>query len=256
MTGLLALEGVRVALGSREVLKGIDLEVAPGQIVALLGPNGSGKSTLLAAAAGIGRRDAGRVLLEGENLDFLARREAAKRIAVVPQQTGFMTPFTVMETVLMGRFPSAGRFSRLTAEDRRVATLSLEAVDLSTFGERLVTDLSGGEAQRVAIARALAQDTKVLLLDEPVSALDPRHAIAVFRLLDGLRREGKGILVALHDINYALRFADRVLFLKDGLLLEPPSPGAVDDAILAEVFETPWSIEELPGGFRAAFPLV
>ena len=256
MTGLLALEGVRVALGSREVLKGIDLEVAPGQIVALLGPNGSGKSTLLAAAAGIGRRDAGRVLVEGENLDSLARREAARRIAVVPQQTGFMTPFTVMETVLMGRFPSAGRFSRLTAEDRRVATLYLEAVDLSTFGERLVADLSGGEAQRVAIARALAQDTKVLLLDEPVSALDPRHAIAIFRLLDGLRKEGRGILVALHDINYALRFADRVLFLKDGLLLEPPSPGAVDDVILAEALEPSWSIEELSGGFRAAFPLV
>jgi iron complex transport system ATP-binding protein len=256
MTNLLALEGVRVALGSREVLKGIDLEVAPGQIVALLGPNGSGKSTLLAAAAGIGRRDAGRVLVQGEDLNSLTRKEAAGRIAVVPQQTGFMTPFTVMETVLMGRFPSTGRFSRLTAEDRRVAAQSLEAVDLSSFGERLVTDLSGGEAQRVAIARALAQDTKVLLLDEPVSALDPRHAIAVFRLLGGLRKEGRGILVALHDINYALRFADRVLFLKDGFLLEPPSPRAVDDVILAEVFETPWSLEELSGGFRAAFPVV
>ncbi len=256
MSGLLSLEGVRVTLGSREVLKKIDLEVAAGQVVALLGPNGSGKSTLLAAAAGIGRKDAGRVLVEGDDLDALTRREAARRIAVVPQQTGFMTPFTVMETVLMGRFPSAGRFSRLTAGDRRAAEASLEAVDLSSFGERLVTDLSGGEAQRVAIARALAQQTKVLLLDEPVSALDPRHAIAVFRLLDGLRGEGKGILVALHDINYALRFADRVLFLKDGLLLEPPSPRAVDDVLLAEVFQTPWSLEELSGGFRAAFPLV
>ena len=131
MRPLLSLEGVRVTLGSREVLKKIDLEVAAGQVVALLGPNGSGKSTLLAAAAGIGRKDAGTVLVEGDDLDALTRREAARRIAVVPQQTGFMTPFTVMETVLMGRFPSAGRFSRLTAGDRRAAEASLEAVDLS-----------------------------------------------------------------------------------------------------------------------------
>jgi iron complex transport system ATP-binding protein len=253
---LLSLKGVRVTLGSREVLKGIDLQVMPGEVVALLGPNGSGKSTLLAAAAGVGRRDTGRVLVKGDDLDSLSRREVARRIAVVPQQTGFMMPFSVMETVLMGRFPLAGRFARLSAGDRLVAAEALEAVDLGSFGERLVTDLSGGEAQRVAIARALAQQTDILFLDGPVSALDPRHAIAVFRLLEVLRKEGKGILVSLHDINYALRFADRIVFLKDGLLVEPPSPRKVDEVLLAEIFDTPWILEELSGGFRAAFPLV
>ncbi len=255
MMSLLSLRGIRVTLGSREVLKGIDLDIPSGQIAALLGPNGSGKSTLLAAAAGVGRRNAGKVCVNGIDIDTLSRREVAARVAVVPQQTGFLMPFTVIETVLMGRFPAAGRFARLSAEDHRVAEASLEAVDLKTFEDRLVTDLSGGEAQRVAIARALAQETPVLLLDEPVSALDPRHAVAVFRLLESLRKEGRGILVALHDINYALRFADRVLFLKDGLLVEPPSPRAVDGDVLAEVFDTPWILEDLAGGGRAAFPM-
>ncbi len=255
MMSLLSLQDIRVTLGSREVLRGIDLDIPPGQIAALLGPNGSGKSTLLAAAAGVGRRSSGKVFVDGKDIDTLSRREAAGKVAVVPQQTGFLMPFTVMETVLMGRFPAAGRFARLSAEDHRLAAASLEAVDLGSFAERLVTDLSGGEAQRVAIARALAQQTPVLLLDEPVSALDPRHAVAVFRLLEALKKEGKGILVALHDINYALRFADRILFLKDGLIVEPPSPRAVDGNILAEIFDTPWILEDLAGGGRAAFPM-
>lgn len=252
---LLSVRGLRVTLGSREVLKGVDIDLLEGQIVALLGPNGSGKSTLLAAAGGIGRVSEGSVSLMGKDIGSLSRREVAQRVAVVPQQTGFLMPFTVMETVLMGRFPAAGRFARLSAGDEKAALATLEMVDLLSFEERLVTDLSGGEAQRVAIARALAQETPVLLLDEPVSALDPRHAMAVFRLLDSLKKEGRGVIVALHDINFALRFADRVIFLKEGVLHEPPSPRMVDEKTLAGIFDTPWRLETLSSGDRAAFPL-
>lgn len=255
MKTLLSLRGLGVTLGSREVLQSIDLDLNAGEIIALLGPNGSGKSTLLAAAGGIGRKDRGSVFLLGDDLAGLPRREVAKRVAVVPQQTGFFMPFTVMETVLMGRFPASGRFARLSPADADMARSALEKVDLSSFEEMLVTDLSGGEAQRVTIARALAQDASVLLLDEPVSALDPRHAMGVFRLLGELREKGKGIIVALHDINYALRFADRIFFLKDGVLFEPRSPGLVDGDLLARIFDTGWRLETLPDGERAAFPL-
>ncbi|MDO9508984.1 MAG: ABC transporter ATP-binding protein [Thermovirgaceae bacterium] len=252
---LLSVSGLKVTLGSSEVLKGIDIDLLEGQIVALLGSNGSGKSTFLAAAGGIGRRSGGSVYILGDDIDSLSRREVARRVAVVPQQTGFLMPFSVMETVLMGRFPAAGRFAPLSREDAQAARAALDAVDLGSFGDRLVTDLSGGEAQRVAIARALAQDTPILLLDEPVSALDPRHAMAVFRLLDSLKKEGRGIIVALHDINYALRFADRIIFLKDGLLHEPPSPRLVDEKLLGRIFDTQWRLETLSSGDRAAFPL-
>lgn len=252
---LLSVRGLRVRLGSCEILKGIDVDLSGGQVVALLGPNGSGKSTLLAAAGGIGRRSGGSVELLGDDIDRLPRREVARRVAVVPQQTGFLMPFTVLETVLMGRFPVAGRFARLSSEDEQAAGDALGMVDLGSFGDRLVTDLSGGEAQRVTIARALAQDTPILLLDEPVSALDPKHAMAVFRLLDLLKKEGRGVIVALHDINLALRFADRIVFLKDGILHEPASPGLVDENMLAEIFDTRWRLETLSSGDRAAFPL-
>lgn len=252
---LLSVSDLKVTLGSCEVLKGIDIDLSGGQVVALLGPNGSGKSTLLAAAGGIGRRSGGSVDLLGDDIDRLSRREIARRVAVVPQQTGFLMPFTVLETVLMGRFPVAGRFARLSREDEKAAEAALEMVDLGSFGARLVTDLSGGEAQRVTIARALAQGTQILLLDEPVSALDPKHAMAVFRLLDSLKKEGRGVIVALHDINLALRFADRIVFLKDGVLQEPRSPRLVDEKVLAEIFDTGWRMETLSSGDRAAFPL-
>lgn len=252
---LLSVRGLKVTLGSREVLKGIDMDLLEGQLVALLGPNGSGKSTLIAAAGGVGRRSGGSVDLLGDDIDTLSRRQVARRIAIVPQQTGFLMPFTVLETVLMGRFPAAGRFARLSQEDRDAAGNALEMVDLGLFEGRLVTDLSGGEAQRVAIARALAQNTRILLLDEPVSALDPGHAMAVFRLLGSLKAKGNGVIVALHDINLALRFADRVIFLKDGLLHEPPSPRMVNENLLAGIFDTGWRMETLSSGDRAAFPL-
>ncbi|HDQ93585.1 MAG TPA: ABC transporter ATP-binding protein [Synergistetes bacterium] len=255
MSILLSLRGLGVTLGEREVLKSIDLDLHGGEIVALLGPNGSGKSTMLTAAGGIGRKDQGSVSLLGEDLAKLPRREVAKRVAVVPQQTGFFMPFTVMETVLMGRFPASGRFARLSPADADIARSALEKVDLSSFEDMLVTDLSGGEAQRVAIARALAQETPVLLMDEPVSALDPRHAMGVFRLLGELRENGRGVIVALHDINLALRFADRIFFLKDGVLFEPRSPRFVDGDLLARIFDTGWRLDILPDGERAAFPL-
>ncbi|MEA3507900.1 MAG: ABC transporter ATP-binding protein, partial [Synergistota bacterium] len=189
-----------VKYGERVVIEGVSLSLFPGEITALLGPNGSGKSTLLAALAGVGRRDGGSVKLLGDELSALSHRQRSTSVAVVPQQTGFGMPFSVLQTVMMGRFPSAGRFGRLGLEDEKIALEAMGEVDLPGFEDRPVTELSGGEAQRVALARALAQQTPLLLLDEPTSALDPRHAMAVFGLLRRLRQKNMSILVALHDV--------------------------------------------------------
>jgi len=251
---LLEARELFVRYGERVVIDGVSLSLFPGEITALLGPNGSGKSTLLAALAGVGRRDGGSVKLLGDELSTLSRRKASTRVAVVPQQTGFGMPFSVLQTVMMGRFPSAGRFGRLISQDEKLALEAMGEVDLMGFEDRPVTELSGGEAQRVALARSLAQQTPLLLLDEPTSALDPKHAIAVFDLLRRLRQKNMSILVALHDVNLALRFADRVLFLRGGNIEEAPTPEKVNGDVLARIFDIEWKVEQLAGGIRVAFP--
>ncbi|MFP4482933.1 MAG: ABC transporter ATP-binding protein [Thermovirgaceae bacterium] len=250
----LVVRNLHVSFGQRKVVDGVSFELHEGEICGLLGPNGSGKSTLLGAVAGIGKRDSGDILAEGRKLSGMSRREVAKRIAVVPQQTVFTMPFTVLEMVLMGRYPSVGRFGRISEKDREAAARALEMVDLPGFGERLTTELSGGEAQRVALARALAQETEILLLDEPTSALDPKHAISVFGLIWERRCHGASILVALHDINSALQWCDRILFLKEGRLVDLRRPERVDVPLLASIFDVEWDMYPLPGGGTVAFP--
>lgn len=250
----LVVRGLLVSFGKRKVVSGVSFELHQGEICGLLGPNGSGKSTLLAAVAGIGKKDAGEILAEGRNLPAMSRREAARIVAVVPQQTLFTMPFTVLETVLMGRYPSLGPFGKISPTDRETAHRAMEMVDLQGFEKRLVTELSGGEAQRVALARALAQETNILLLDEPTSALDPRHAISVFGLLEEKKHEGSAILIALHDINSALQWCDRILFLKEGRLVDVRKPENVDVPLLAGVFDVGWDMHALGTGGKAAFP--
>jgi iron complex transport system ATP-binding protein len=252
--GRLVVRDLYVSFGERKVLEGISFDLQEGEVCGLLGPNGSGKSTLLGAVAGIGRKDKGEILAEGRNIVDMSRREIAKKIAVVPQQTVFTMPFTVREMVLMGRYPSVGRFGRMSDEDRNVVERALDMVDLPGFEERLTTELSGGEAQRVAVARALAQETKILLLDEPTSALDPKHAISVFSLMRRKRDRGSAILMALHDINSALQWCDRILFLKKGRLVDVRKPERVDAPLLASVFEVGWDMHALSGGGTVAFP--
>jgi len=251
---MLVVSDLHVSFGERKVLDGISFEIRKNEICGLLGPNGSGKSTLLGAVAGVGKKDKGEVFAEGLALSAISRRDVARRVAVVPQQTVFTMPFTVLETVLMGRFPAVGRFGKISADDIKTARRALKMVDLEGFDDRLVTELSGGESQRVAIARALAQETNILLLDEPTSALDPRHALSVYGLLREKRRDGSAILLALHDINSALQWCDRIFFLKKGRLFDVRKPEQVDTLLLAAIFDVSWTIYPLPDGGSVAFP--
>ena len=243
----LEARNLSVGYGKRSVLRGLDFDIEAGSLLALLGPNGSGKSTLLSALCGLMEPQEGDILLGDVALSAWDRLALARQVALVPQATGFSLPFRVDEVVLMGRYPHLGRFGRLSPQDREVAREALRSVGLEGFEDRLVNALSGGEVQRVTLARALAQETEILLLDEPTSALDPRHVVDVTALLAHLRDEGKAIVLALHDVNLALRLADAIAFLRDGALVRLCGPDDVDGDLLEQVYGVPWRVGSWEG---------
>lgn len=208
----------------RWILRDASVALEAGQLTCLVGPNGSGKSTLLRTLAGLWTPDEGVSALDGRPLSELSRREIAARVAFVPQGTRVGFDFTVREVVAMGRYPHQGRFARATTGHPAVEE-ALQRTDTARFADRYITTLSGGEAQRVLLARCLATQAGVLLLDEPTSALDLQHALEVMALCRSLAEDGRAVCLALHDINHARRFADRVIVLKDGRVVAQ-GPGA------------------------------
>ncbi len=227
MSAHLALEGVAVALGGRAVLGGVDLALAPGEVVGMLGRNGAGKTTLLRVAAGALRPDAGRVLVAGAPLAALDRRTRARTVALVPQDTQVPFPFTAAEVVLMGRTPHLGFLGFETARDLEVAQAALDRMGVSALADRNVQELSGGERQLVVVARALAQEPEILLLDEPTAFLDLRHRLEVLTVVRERAAAGASALVVSHDLGVAARFCDRVALLADGRVLAMGRPGDV-----------------------------
>ncbi len=215
---LVAVNGLSTGYGSKTVLSGIDLEVFPGEVVALLGPNGSGKTTLLKAACGAIDAWQGSVSIDGRNVGSMSVKERALKVAYVPQTEDHPFDFTVHEITLMGRLAhSDGLFE--TARDHEAASRAMADADCQIFADRMISTLSGGEAQRALIARALAQESPLLLCDEPTTHLDPKHQVEIANLLVRQKYEGKGILVSSHDLNWAMGCCDRAVLLHDGQAL-------------------------------------
>ncbi len=209
----LRAQSVNVSVPGRPLVQQLDLELRAGEIVALLGRNGVGKTLLLHCLAGLRDADGGRLAVQGDAADTLTRRELARRLVLLPQDSDDVFPASVLETVLTGRHPHVGRFGWETAEDIERGLAALRAMDLEALRDRDVLTLSGGERRRLAIAQCLAQDTAVLLLDEPTNHLDPQHQVESLDLLRGLANDGRAILLSLHDVNVAARYADRCLLL-------------------------------------------
>ena len=219
----LAAKDIHVALGGRPVLHGISLAVAAGEIVAVVGPNGAGKSTLLKALAGLRAPAAGAFTYEDRDVASMDRRGLGRLVAYLPQDRVVHWPMRVRSVVALGRLVHRGEG---TQDDSAIAA-ALAAMDVAGFAERSVAELSGGERARVLVARALAQEAVVLLADEPTAGLDPAHALALFGHFRQLAGAGRSVLVALHDLSLAARFADRVLLLRDGRALAEGPPRVV-----------------------------
>ncbi len=225
MTGAaLCFEGIAVKFGEREVLRGVSLEVPEGAVVALAGRNGAGKTTLLRVASRVLRPSAGRVLIRGAPIDGFSRRDLAKELAVVPQDTPVSFPFRVVEVVLMGRSPHLGVLGFESRADVALARDVMARVGIEEFADRSILDLSGGERQLVLIARALIQEPKILLLDEPTAHLDLAHRVAVLDLVRDFARDGRSALVVSHDLSLSARASDRLALLSEGRVLECGTP--------------------------------
>ncbi len=233
----LAWRDVAVALRGHAVLAGVDLSLAPGELVVLAGRNGAGKTTLLRAAAGLVVPSRGEVLLGEAPVASLSRRELARRLALVPQDTSVPFAFSALELVLMGRAPHLGLLGFETRADLAVAEAALARVGLERLADRTVPTLSGGERQLVTVARALAQDTPILLLDEPTAHLDLAHRLALVALLRGLADAGRAVLMVSHDLGAAARAADRIALLHEGRIAAVGPPLEVlEPGLLRRVF--------------------
>ncbi len=231
------IEGLRVELGGREVLRGIGTVFQEKRLTGIIGPNGAGKSTLVRAGLGILPAARGRVLLGGRDLRTLRRRQVARQMAFVPQDTHMEFAFSVEEVVAMGRYPYLDPLAHEGPEDRKAVRWAMERIELLDLARRPVTTLSGGECQRVLIARALATEASALFLDEPISNLDIGHRLDILDFLRELAASGKTVVTVLHDLELALRFCDPILVLDAGQAAGWGSPEEIlNSGVLEEVF--------------------
>ncbi len=252
----LVAQGVTVSYTSagRQIvaLRDAGLSLAPGELVGLVGPNGSGKTTFLRAATGIVRPQAGEVRVFGDPVASLRQAEIARRIAVVPQSPLVPEGFTVLEAVLMGRTPYLRLLQNEGQSDLEKARRALRLTDTWSLAGRPVGELSGGERQRVVLARALAQDTPILLLDEPTAHLDIGHQASVLGLVRSLcRAEGKAALAVGHDLTLAAQYCDRLVMLRAGAIVAEGSPAEVlRPDLLRQVYGASVEVFPHPGNGR------
>jgi iron complex transport system ATP-binding protein len=229
-----------VDVAGRTLVDTLSIDVARGELIAVLGQNGAGKSLLLHTLAGLRRARAGDVRMRDVSVHDGRRQDLAKHLALLPQHVDDIFPATVIDTALIGRHPHIGRLNWESKKDLEVATAALSAVDLADLASRDVLTLSGGERRRLAIAQALTQAPDLYLLDEPTNHLDPQHQLDALRLFREKADSGSAVIASLHDVNLAVRFADRCLLLYgDGRWDLGNASEILDADRLSELYATP-----------------
>lgn len=240
----LAAQDVSVDLGGAPVVRGVSFALSGGELVGLIGPNGAGKSTLLRAVARLGPMRAGRVLIDGEQVERLSARALARRLAYLPQGHVVNWPIAVERLVGLGRLPWRRPFAGPTAADAAAVARAMARTDVAAFRDRAAQTLSGGERARAMLARALAVEAPILLADEPAASLDPYHQLQVMELLRDAAHGGDLVVCVLHDLALAARFCDRLILLAGGrVVAEGPPRDVLADAHLGAAY----AVEALRG---------
>lgn len=237
-TARLRAENVTLAYGDRPVVDGLDLDIVDGAVTAIVGPNGCGKSTLLRALGRLMRPRQGQVVLDGQHIDRIPTREVARRLGLLPQSLSAVAGTTVHDLVWRGRNPYLSWLRQWNPHDADVVRRALELVDLTELAARPVDELSGGQQQRAWIAMVLAQETDLLLLDEPTTFLDLAHQVEVLDLVDQLHHDGqRTVVMVLHDLNLAARYAQHMVVLYEGQVHTAGPPAQVlTEQTLTDVF--------------------
>lgn len=232
-------EQLDIAYDDTLIVKELNMQIPHGKVTSIIGPNGCGKSTVLKAVGRILKPRCGMVYLDGDDIRNLSTKEVAKKMAILPQTPTAPSGLTVSELVAYGRFPHQKGFGKLTPEDKKIIKWALEVTKLSGFENREVDTLSGGQRQRVWIAMALAQQTDLILLDEPTTYLDLAHQLEVLSLLFELNRDQNcTIVMVLHDLNLAARFSDYMIAIQKGKIIKHGSPKEVMTArVLKKTFQ-------------------
>lgn len=231
-------ENLDIAYDDDLIVESLNINIPHGKVTTIIGPNGCGKSTVLKAVGRILKPKNGMVYLNGDDIRTLSTKEIAKKMAILPQSPSAPSGLTVSELVAYGRFPHQKGFGKLTSEDKKIIQWALSVTKLTEFENREVDTLSGGQRQRVWISMALAQQTDLILLDEPTTYLDLAHQLEVLELLYDLnRRQGCTIAMVLHDLNLAARFSDYMIAIRSGKVIKHGTPEEVMTAeVLKEAF--------------------
>ena len=244
---MIALENVTKRYGTSTVVDDVSITFGEEGVTALIGPNGAGKSTLFALVGRLLKPDAGRVTVDGQDVATTSSAALATTLAVLRQDNSVAARLTVHDLVEFGRFPHSR--GRLTVDDREQIERAIAYLDLDAYRNRFLDELSGGQRQRAFIAMVLAQDTKYVLLDEPLNNLDLRHMTEIMRLIRRMADElGKRIVIVLHDINFAATYSDRIVAMRDGVVVADASARDImRPEVLGAVYDTPVDIRDIDG---------
>jgi iron complex transport system ATP-binding protein len=250
MIQILDIKNISLNFRHKSILSDVTFSVITGEFFVIIGPNGAGKTSLLKVLSGLQKAQHGSITIKDKNISKYKRRNLSQIMAIVPQQIEVGFPFTVAETVVMGRSPHLGILGMEGKNDFHIAEEAMKFTEVSHLAERKLFQLSGGELQRVIIARAICQQPEIILLDEPTTALDPSHQLKIMDLMEKFRQEqGTTIIMVSHDLNLASMYGDRLLLLKEGRVIETGVPKSVlNRELLEESYGCRMMVDESPLG--------